>query len=347
MKTQNATYVPDLDVIRAIAALAVFFWHYLHIRGLYAESDYIPGIAFFEEGHVGVSLFMVLSGYLFFRITYRKEIEWRTFALNRVKRILPLLLIVQAFWLLAGVYGLIEYTPWDFIKGFVVPSWPSVTWSIAVELHFYLLLPALLWVAHRGPQYFLALVLGYFLLQGFVFSSLPPMTRYYTIIGRLDQFMLGAACFLYWEKLPKKIGAAAFIVFLAYLEVFNAGGGDAAFNSGSNSYFAPGFMRYSVEGVGLAGLMVWIVKADWGLKRSRAWSALAWIGAVSYSFYMIHYFMVRGLVAAMDRTGLGEAERLAIAPIILGLTLLASWACYAVIEKPFLMQRAKYVSGGA
>jgi rhamnosyltransferase len=344
MKTENATYMPDLDVLRCFAALAVFFWHYLHTNGMLAESAYIPGVALLEEGHIGVSLFMVLSGYLFFRLTYQKEIRWGVFAWNRVKRIGPLLLAFHAVWLTAGFLGLIDYTLLDFLTGFVTPSWPSVAWSITVELHFYLLLPLLLLIAQRRPIYLLILLAILLALKATIISGLAPDIRYYTIIGRLDQFVMGALCLVYWRKIPAWVGACCFLLFAFYMEMFNAGGGHALFNQSRHAYLPSGFMRYTVEGLGFAGLLVWVLKSSWRIKTTRLWSAMAWVGTVSYSFYMVHYFVLRAWFVVLDKLDAGMAVRLALMIPALGLVLFASWVSYEWIEKPFLKRRARYVS---
>ena len=343
METKNTTYVPDLDVLRCLAAITVFFWHYLHANGMFPESTYIPAVALFEEGHIGVSLFMVLSGYLFFKITYQRDIRWGVFAWNRVKRIAPLLMVFQAFWLVVGFMGLVEYTFLDFLKGFVIHSWPGVAWSITVELHFYLLLPLLLFIAHRNPRHLLGFLVLLLVLKATIIAGLAPSIRYYTIIGRLDQFVMGALCFVYWRQIPAWLGGVFFGLFLVYLEIFNAGGGHALFNEGQNAYFPPGFMRYAVEGLGLAGLLVWVLKSGWNIKGTRLWSAMAWVGTVSYSFYMLHYFVLRAWYYALDKFDIGLWPRLALAIPALALVLFVSWVSYELVEKPFLRTRAKYV----
>jgi rhamnosyltransferase len=252
-------------------------------------------------------------------------------------------MIFQAFWLVVGFMGLVVYTFLDFLKGFVVHSWPGVAWSITVELHFYLLLPLLLFVAHRRPAYLLGLLGFLLILKATVIAGLSPSIRYYTIIGRLDQFVMGALCFVYWRQIPAWVGGVCFGFFLLYLEIFNAGGGHALFNAGENAYFSPGFMRFSVEGLGLSGLLIWVLKSDWSLKNTRLWPAMAWVGTVSYSFYMLHYFVLRVWFYAMDKLDLGMGARIALLAPALALVLLVSWASYELIEKPFVRTRAKYV----
>lgn len=343
METKNTGYMPDLDVLRAVAAITVFFWHYLHSEGMPPQEAYWPALAFLEEGHVGVSLFMVLSGYLFFKITWGKTVQWGIFALNRVKRIAPLLLITQSAWLVAGWAGMIPYSLSDFAKGIILPTWTSGAWSIATEIHFYLLLPVLLWIARRSPAYLAAAIAAMIVLRLSVPALHDPSLSYYTLVGRIDQFLIGALCFLYWRHIPALAGAVVFGALLLYLEVFNAGGGYVAFFAGTHAHLPDTFPRWTVEGVGFAGLLVWIFKSNWTIKESFIWQALAWVGSISYSVYLLHFFVLRVWFRAMEWFDLDMTARLALLLPCLGATLLVSWISYEQIEKRFLLTRARYV----
>ncbi len=97
-------------------------------------------------------MFMSLSGYLFAKLLYGQHIRYIPFLWNRVLRLFPLLIVVFAIGGFlkhdansAGSY-LIELA-----KGFYRPSWPNGGWSIAVELHFYLILPLLLAISAKRP----------------------------------------------------------------------------------------------------------------------------------------------------------------------------------------------------
>ena len=85
---QAKEYRSDIDVLRAIAVLAVIFYH-----------AHIP---FFRGGFVGVSIFFVISGYLITGIIKRKladgTFSFLEFYENRVRRIFPALAVLMVFW---------------------------------------------------------------------------------------------------------------------------------------------------------------------------------------------------------------------------------------------------------
>ena len=85
--------------MRALAAFLVFSWHFLHINNgqkipLSGTFDFFA-FSIFAEGHTGVSLLLVLSGYLFAKITRKRPLNYARFFRARAIRLLPLLIAVS------------------------------------------------------------------------------------------------------------------------------------------------------------------------------------------------------------------------------------------------------------
>ena len=82
---ENKNYLHHIDGLRAIAVLAVIFFHY--------------GLKGFSGGFIGVDIFFVISGFLITRII-SIEIEttggvnFKNFYMRRVRRLLPALFFV-------------------------------------------------------------------------------------------------------------------------------------------------------------------------------------------------------------------------------------------------------------
>lgn len=128
-----------LDVLRAIAALLVVCMH----------VKFVPILS--AIGWIGVDLFFVLSGFLISRLLFTEAaragaIQVGRFYLRRAFKIYP------PFWLLLAVTPFIlpqhaTARQWAsellFLQSYVEGIW-GLTWSLAVEEHFYLLLPLLL-----------------------------------------------------------------------------------------------------------------------------------------------------------------------------------------------------------
>jgi len=148
----GAFTIPSLDGIRALAVLIVFVGH----------SATMPGP---WPGHVGVTIFFFLSGYLIttlLRREYEKSarISLSKFYLRRALRILPPAYLAIAAGVIVGAIGLLPSTTtgWGVLAEVLnytnyylvfegregLPPETSMLWSLAVEEHFYLIFPAFL-----------------------------------------------------------------------------------------------------------------------------------------------------------------------------------------------------------
>jgi peptidoglycan/LPS O-acetylase OafA/YrhL len=138
---------PGLAGVRALAALAVVFFHY--------GGPVVDRV----QGWIAVQLFFVLSGFLITTLALREEdrtgrISLRNFYLRRVFRIMPvyfLLLGLTALAVtLAGTYHssrLADAMPFYLVFGNELIDYNTpypTSWSLGVEEKFYLGWPALL-----------------------------------------------------------------------------------------------------------------------------------------------------------------------------------------------------------
>lgn len=355
MKSSSGQYFQALDHIRALAAFTVFSWHFIHFNDGHLAGPLAFPLSIFTEGHTGVALFMTLSGYLFAKLLNGRRISYLPFLWNRVLRLAPLLVVVMALVALerwhAGTLDLTAYLH-QLRAGFVIPSWPNGGWSITVELHFYLVLPLLLYILRRSPWALLALLcfpvawrVVYFVTHGEVHSQ-----SYWTIFGRIDQFVLGMVLFSRADRLRNKgwAVAAALFAFLMFWYGFDRAGGFYM----NPSYPSPSpvwVVLPTIEGLAYALLIAWY---DTSHKHSEGWLArsLALIGTYSYSLYLLHFFFVFRIPVWIEQHMFSLSNPyvvLAMAlPSFLALVPI-SWASYRYIEAPFLRFRRRYIRGSA
>lgn len=144
-----------IDMLRAVAILWVMAYH--------LDGPDLPLPAWTHVGWMGVDLFFVLSGYLIGLQVLRPygtggQPDWAQFFIHRAWRILPAYLAVLALYL-AGWRESEAMAPlWQFLT-FTTNLFPdyarqrafSHAWSLCVEEHFYLLLPALVWSLAHAP----------------------------------------------------------------------------------------------------------------------------------------------------------------------------------------------------
>ncbi len=164
-------YFKNLDGLRFLCFLAVFFYHSFHteVTSIKDSSIYLfLTKTLFTNGNLGVNFFFVLSGFL---ITYlliiekksNNQINLKNFWMRRVLRIWPLFYFCLLFGFFAfpfikSLFGqssaetanlsyyLLFANNFDIIKnGLPDASVLGVLWSIAIEEQFYLVWPILLY----------------------------------------------------------------------------------------------------------------------------------------------------------------------------------------------------------
>ncbi|RMX11196.1 acyltransferase [Allofranklinella schreckenbergeri] len=354
-KSSSGMHLASLDHIRALAAFMVVSWHFLHSTNghpvAFEGAPFIFPLALLDEGHTGVALFMTLSGYLFTRLLEGKNIDYKRFIMNRMLRLLPLLLFVM---LLNGVNialqggDLIGYSK-GLIRGIWEPSWPNGGWSITVELHFYIILPLLLYIGKRNQIWLILLIAIFLLLRINIWKNQGQVQflAYATLIGRLDQFALGMlAC--HWRSHMKNKHTIAFLTlasFSIFYWLFDHQGGFYLFPqypSPSKLWIALPF----IEGLCYAIVIAWYESSFNITNTNRISRWLSQAGAYSYSIYLLHFFFVFDFADYIHKN-IMEISNFYIACIwsfifYLSMMIPAHFS-YRFIESPFLRMRASYL----
>jgi peptidoglycan/LPS O-acetylase OafA/YrhL len=148
--------MPELDTLRGIAVLGVFFLHAFawQYGGLHFGALGRFFLAATQPGWVGVNLFFVLSGFLITGIlldSKRNPHFYRRFYTRRALRILPayyalLLLLLLLHSSSFGFVGLSFVYLANVTDLFGVACGYGPLWSLAVEEHYYIFWPA---VVHK------------------------------------------------------------------------------------------------------------------------------------------------------------------------------------------------------
>lgn len=355
MRSTDGQYFSRLDHVRAVAAYLVFIWHFLHMTPQfpvpYASAPVFP-FALFDEGHTGVALFMTLSGYLFARLVGNHEINLRNFFWSRTVRLGPLVIVCLAAWWAIGWLRGDPLPASDLLWGFLLPTWPKGAWSIAIELHFYLLFPFLLMACRRfGPKVLLAVLAAAIIqrINWWVSVGEVQHLAYWTIAGRIDQFLLG----MFFALVPLRraplaaIAAVSMLVFLIVWDQFDRIGGFHN-RTGEPSESALWIAIPTIEAITYASLIAWY---DGSSLRLPGWldRGLATVGEWSFSIYLLHFFPIVLLRALFDNR-IGSAEHFFPALALGTLAFLAflpiAGLSYVCFERKFLAYRKPYLRKG-
>ena len=157
MARKAERYIAPIDGLRAVAVIAVLFYHL--------------GISWIPGGFLGVDLFFVISGYVITRLVLdsiqrSSALDLREFYLNRLRRLVPaLVFMVVATTMFIGVWApetmrrFLTDLPYvftgsmnwslvnrqqDYFSTIGRPPLLQHTWSLAVEAQFYLIWPLVL-----------------------------------------------------------------------------------------------------------------------------------------------------------------------------------------------------------
>ena len=150
-------------MLRCAAVLLVLFRHLDALPASDSALLRVPLKLLFEAGWMGVDLFFVLSGFLVAGLLFREvqehgQIHIKRFLIRRGLKIYP------GFYVLIGAtVGVAILQGWNlpwkrilsevfFVQNYHQGLW-NQTWSLAVEEHFYLLLPLLLLVLLRWNRH--------------------------------------------------------------------------------------------------------------------------------------------------------------------------------------------------
>jgi len=350
MKSSSGKYFIGLDHIRAVATFMVFTWHFLNVEyGQFAPPPIFP-LSILTEGHTGVALFMVLSGYLFAKLLDGRNIIYSAFLWNRFLRLFPLLFLViiivgiRKYFLDMDIFNYIH----SIIEGVIKPSLPSGGWSITVEFHFYIILPILLYITNKWRYSLLLVILIALIIRTILYHQLGQIQvlSYWTIIGRIDQFVFGILAFQFRKYIYKKhfLMLCSFILFAIFYWYFDSQGGFYK----SPSYPSPSpiwIYMPTVEGLFYAILIAWY---DNSFKHStgRVSRFIALIGTYSYSIYLLHFFIVFRISHAIDIYIVNLSNiYLSILFSLFSFLLMVpiGYISYKFIELPFLKFRTIYI----
>lgn len=344
------SYIPSLDGMRAVAFFIVFLSH--------AGITMIPG-------GFGVTVFFFISGYLITTLLRRefelkRTISLKFFFIRRMLRIWP------AFYLVLFVGAAL--TQLNLLEGKIILSaflsqclhyanyysiyyggagqtaGSGVYWSLAVEEHFYLMLPLLyifmlnMKVSAKNQMYVFLLLCVTTLLwrcalvYGFGVSE---DRTYYASDTRFDSLLFGCALAVYGNPaLDKQDWSEGKIKYL----YFPLGVGLIIFSwVFRNPEFRETF-RYTIQGIGLYPIFVAAIRyPDWGVFKLLNWKVMRFIGLLSYSLYLVHLTVIKALGMYWPQA---QGILLGVGAFILSFVL--AYLIYISIEVPFGRLRKKF-----
>ncbi|MEE9314398.1 MAG: acyltransferase family protein [Rhizobiaceae bacterium] len=354
--TSKAVFRTDLQSLRALAVVAVLLFHFklLGVGG----------------GYLGVDIFFVLSGFFITAMLRRSDGgPWKEVLLNfyqkRFWRIAPALFVTVIITLILGWFFILPqgYTRLGVSASYSVAflsnqfftgeaSYFDIssafkpllhTWSLAVEMQFYLLWPLLFLVLGSLADKTQTLLLWLLIIATFfgaiVLALTDPAVAFYAMPFRLWEFAIGALCahpnaqsnMKKWGFNCDAVRFAALAILIAciffYAETLLWPAPFAALPVLATAILiATGEKEPGDRAMGMSGMIL-------------DWKPFVWIGEISYSLYLVHWPLVTILnivwwpnPTVTTRFGM------------MALSLPLAWLLYKFIEQPFRFKWTKWSS---
>ncbi|MBK8190534.1 MAG: acyltransferase [Vampirovibrionales bacterium] len=346
-----AKNIQSLTGLRFYAAFSVFFSHMYHFGYFGVEGP--ARLLFAGIGHLGVSLFYVLSGFVLlirYHDSFAEGAGLKRFYVARLARIYPAFIATgllaipieffspyrgQMLWTLGA-----NATLTHCLSPQTCGRLNDVGWSVGVEAAFYVLFPLLLAWLRPGWKLGASMVLvtgGVVALQMLGHGGFWASDRFF--INRVPEFfcgMLAGAFFLRGKSLPganRVIGLRVWITVLAgilalaplWLEAFHL-----------TPYY---YLCLMLPSSLLISVLACGERQGVSLRLFTA-AAIVFGGDISYSFYLLHNLLLRYLrhgSAVVFHASLADTPlwmQLGLASLALVSALIGSALLYRYVEKP-------------
>jgi len=387
----DASRDPHLDALRGLAITMVMFFHAAHFEFARTSAEtvllFLPAMAW-----TSVDLFFALSGFLITGIllrTRRSSSYFRSFYSRRALRIIPLYYAVLLFFLVIlpllhvrdlWVPGVPHGTWWYWLFasnlhaarfGEFSHSVLSVTWTLAVEEHFYLLWPLL--VRRFGDAALLRICVGV-MLGGLALRVLcvalgaPLVAAYVLTPCRLEPLAAGSALAILatrpggLERFDRaaRIGLPACIaLFLALCWALGPRHVPSNVALGVAERLMTGSMTFTRD-PWMVTLGLTLLAVFWGALLVRSQTAserspvgrlldlgfLRTMGLYSYALYLLHVFVDVRLFPIFQEAANQPGRYLYVAPtywaFYFGVSYALARVSWRVLEGP-LLELKRYV----
>jgi len=349
-------YLKGLDTLRAIAAFVVVFGHIELFKQERGYDSILTTNISYPNGHIGVVLFFVLSGFL---ITFllvgeydqNQKISLKRFYLRRIFRVWPLFyLILILSWSLLNYHHniisiLLTFSIFPNIAQSIGEGWQGSPqlWSIGVEEQFYLFWPLIFifLLRYKKVIHFLILFfIGFTFLPHFIdyinvhfimSDDLAMFTRHYFFLTNFNSMAIGSLVGLLYARN---------ISFLKIISNFKIGLSIIIFTlffwlGGVNfKYFTNEF--FSI----LFALSIYSLVSIPNLKIDTTVSIF--LGKISYGIYMFHWIILELIFIYMPKIQNAVIFNMYVYIMTFGITILISWISFNTFERFFLKLKNKF-----
>lgn len=333
----------NVQALRALAALLVVFCHAVDTQqaATGAATVWAPWIDDF--GAIGVDLFFVISGFIIthtaFGVQRHSAVD---FMRHRLHRIVPLYFLLSLPWILRQltigpleperVIATLLFWPAGDASAASLP-YLAVGWTLCFEMLFYLAAALVL----AGPRYLTATLI---LLHALCWlCAMVTGVAAFFFLGNpiIYEFLLGVGIALAAPRLATIahwLGPSALVAGLAGMAVTLFADFSVVADASYVLRDPTVVQRVLMGGPPSAALVLGaVLMPQW--RPSRLLAAAAYLGAASYSLYLIHPLPLLALETAWRWTGITTQPVLVVC-VGIAISLVCGIGVYRYIEQPLL-----------
>jgi peptidoglycan/LPS O-acetylase OafA/YrhL len=369
--TSSGNFLPEIDGLRAIAICWVVLFHTTLMLAIGAADGNLSAISrdahetvlgyVVSHGFLGVQLFFMVSGFVVLLPFARrwllhapKPLLSRYYA-RRVLRIEPPYIIALATYFVAATVAAREAPQLrDYLSGAVYArtwlgsggGWPFfVSWSLEIEVQFYLLAP-LFAQAFRIPSRAIrravmvamiaasAWYAARVRLAGCEPSPLDGPLQHGNWLGpELCFFLLGALMADLWVDSEERSSCRRKSPFYDCIFVMGAVSTAASYRALEVSAWGILFLLVGLFAMGVGALRSTVIR------RALAWAPVATVGGACYTIYLFHTLVINALgrkfAPSMRGDWLHDVPMVAL-PAAAGVIVLGILA-FPLVERPFMI----------
>lgn len=366
--TTSLRHIPALDGLRGFAILLVFIFHYG--GGSSSPNPLLHFVGLVRVGlWIGVPLFFVLSGYLITGILWVSFSDlhwWKNFYIRRSLRIFPL------YYLSLAIIGVTAFAFGD-LRIYLSHIWPfalylqnlpfaftmadlgspargDIYWSLAVEEHFYLVWPFLLFAARSLRQARFFCVLIFVISFAFrLFGTIPGHEIRFipgNTLSRVGELAIGAFLALLaqdsqatWDRVTRSAPFIAVGALVSYLVL--------GYYTGTLAPVSRGMIVFGMPCVGIlfGAILVLCMRQGTWMERVAETRWLRSLGKISYGVYIYHALaMPLAAAAAAHFFSEGAHNALLGTRFLFGAILSVGFALlsFKFFESPFLALKDRF-----
>lgn len=336
--------VNNIDGLRGYLALGVFIHHYVITYYWHITNKWVtpPQDVITNMGQMSVSLFFMITGFLFFKKIFKNKLDLKKYIVHRMFRLIPLyyvvicimtllILIHQNFYIFSSTEQFLDQIfKWMLFQQPTVNTYldtnkvtAGVTWTLKYEWLFYIFIPFAFYFRRFK---ILFIILGLFSLYLLIHPKNIQLLHYtfssqFFILFYLGYIInyLSKTQFIEHTNFDNKyISIVNIVIILTILFAFKT---------------AYGTMQFLLLGIFFASIV--FGNSIFGV-LSLSYSKF--LGEISYSIYLVHGLILYSIFTLILPTLIQEITiyYMLLMPLITITITIISYLSFSYIEKPMI-----------